>query len=137
MAVPVDLFAEAARRYCAWSENFGQEEAAAAHAGLQHIAKLYSLVLELRRPVGAELDLDGERPSEESYYALHRRFALLPFQYYGVVFDSLSLPAEESVLGDLADDLADIHSDLAEGLSLYAAGGTRSNIIGDGMHRTR
>lgn len=46
----------------------------------------------------------------------------LPFQYYSEVFNTLVLPAEEPVTGDLVDDLMDIYRDIAPGLVLYRAG---------------
>ena len=119
MEPPVNLFAEAAREYCDWCENPGQNEGRAAEAALQFVARLYLLALDLRRPAGADLNLEGERPSDQSFHALCKRLALLPFQYYGVIFDPMPVPPEEPVVGDVADDLADIHRDLSEGLSLY------------------
>jgi hypothetical protein len=44
----------------------------------------------------------------------------LPFDSYWVVFDPEQ--EREPVCGSLADDLADIHNDLAEGLELYVNG---------------
>lgn len=44
----------------------------------------------------------------------------LPFQYYREVLDSLDVDsADEPVVGDLYDDLAEIHGDLSEGLFIH------------------
>jgi hypothetical protein len=46
----------------------------------------------------------------------------LPVQYYSEIFNSLVVPPEEGVAGDLVDDLVDIYQDVAPGLELYDAG---------------
>lgn len=46
----------------------------------------------------------------------------LPFQHYGEVFNPLPVPPEESIVGDLADDLVDIFADVDNGLRWLEAG---------------
>lgn len=122
MTAPVELFAEAARDYCGWCDSVTGEETAVAQAALRHLARLYSRALPLRRHADADLDLFGESPDDESFRALTKRLSALPFQYYRVVFDPMPIPGEEPVVGDVAEDLADIHRNLFRGLSLYDGG---------------
>lgn len=66
-------------------------------------------------PQGVETS--GRRPGEAEFGRAVRRFAGFPFSFYRVVFDPHDLEAEdEPVMGMLADDLADVYRDLAEGL---------------------
>ena len=59
----------------------------------------------------------GRRLEEAEFGRAVRRFAELPFSFYRVVFDPHDLEADdEPVMGMLADDLADIYRDLAEGV---------------------
>jgi hypothetical protein len=72
-------------------------------------------------PHGA--DFDGKRLDDEEYARAVKRFSGLPFNFYRVVFDPHDLEAnDEPVTGMLADDLADIYRDLAEGLDNARAG---------------
>jgi hypothetical protein len=51
---------------------------------------------------------------------VYERFGGLPFNYYSECFDPLIVPAaEEPVVADLADDLADIWRDVKGGLMLW------------------
>jgi len=46
----------------------------------------------------------------------------MPFQWYGEVFDPRPVPPEDPVVGDIADDLADIFSNVDRGLRAWEAG---------------
>ena len=46
----------------------------------------------------------------------------LPLNYYSEVFNPIPVPAEEPVVGDLADDIADIYGDIERGLKLLDVG---------------
>ena len=47
----------------------------------------------------------------------------LPRDYYSELFDPLVVPGEQPpVIGSLSDDIADIYSDVMDGLRLYQAG---------------
>jgi hypothetical protein len=46
----------------------------------------------------------------------------LPLKYYSEVFNPLPVPGEEPIVGDLADDIADIYKDIRRGLDLLDAG---------------
>jgi hypothetical protein len=54
--------------------------------------------------------------------AISRQLDLLPSSYYGVCLDPMSVPPTQLGIGDVADDLADIHVELGAGLALYRAG---------------
>ena len=63
------------------------------------------------------VETSGRRPGDAEFRQVVRRFAGFPFAFYRVVFDPHDLEADdEPVMGLLADDLADIYRDLAEGL---------------------
>lgn len=53
---------------------------------------------------------------------IYARFGSLPLQYYGEVFDTTRVPPEEASVGDLADDLLDIYTDIKAGLLLFGRG---------------
>lgn len=60
---------------------------------------------------------EGVGPDAAAYEIAVRRFGTLPFDFYRVVFAPHDFAAtDEPVVGSLADDLADIYGDLAEGL---------------------
>lgn len=59
---------------------------------------------------------DYARPD---YDQLRTALPSLPFQYYREVFDALDLDSDEVVIGDIYDDLTDIHRDLSQGLFVH------------------
>jgi hypothetical protein len=115
-------FAEAARAFCDWAEAPPGKPSAEARRALGLLLRVYSAAIELRDPPRIDHDLEGDSLSHEEWKSFYARFGALPFNYYGSVFDPLVMPPEQSVTGDLADDLADIYGDLREGLSLEHAG---------------
>jgi len=56
---------------------------------------------------------------KEEFARVYRKGRRLPIGYYGEVFNPLTVPPEEPVVGDLSDDLADIYFELRAGLDLY------------------
>lgn len=122
MPTHVDRFASAAEEFCAWCELEGKEEVAGARTALRYLTQLYSMALDLRMPPDANFDLDGEGSDDKTWKSVFNRSATLPFGYYSEVFNPLEVPSEAPVVGDLGDDLADIHRDLTSGLSLYRDG---------------
>jgi hypothetical protein len=62
------------------------------------------------------------RTPDGQWKAIFQRSGRFPVQYYGEIFNPLEVPPEEPGIGDLADDLADIHRDLSAGLDLYDRG---------------
>jgi hypothetical protein len=57
--------------------------------------------------------------TNEKWQEIFNRFTSLPFNYYSVSF-SPSNVEEAPVIGDVADDLADIYRDIKNGLWLHA-----------------
>jgi hypothetical protein len=54
---------------------------------------------------------------------------LVPFQYYGEVFDTTRVPPEEPTVGDLADDLLDIYTDVKAGLLYFERGHAQQAVF--------
>lgn len=116
---PTQNFATAARIFCSWVESPPGEPSSEVVVALRHLMRLYRAALEL--PERFE-DFDAPRVSDEEWKVVFRRFGSLPFNYYAECFDPLTVPCEEPVVSDLADDLADIWRDIKAGLVLYETG---------------
>jgi hypothetical protein len=72
---------------------------------------------------GHGTEFDGDRPDDDAFARAVKRFSTFPFNFYRVVFDPHDMESpDEPVTGMLADDLADIYRDLAEGLDNYRKG---------------
>lgn len=121
-SVPINVFVDAARDFCAWCETPRvHNPARLAFETSRHLARLYAAAIEL-----PEVDLDDypepEPVSIEAKRSMFVSFAALPFNYYREVFYSNSEHADEPVVGDLADDLTDIYCDLHVGLAIFDSG---------------
>ena len=113
-------FADAARAYVAWAEcPTVHGELREAFTARRLLARLIAGVVELPRERA-----DSEAPDipAEDQRRVFERFGRLPFNYYSECFDPLVVPAEEPVVADLADDLADVWRDVKAGLLRYDAG---------------
>jgi len=115
-------FVAAAREFSTWCLTQPSEPTEEAGVAIRHLARLYSLALDLRSPENVNFDLDGQGSSDVVWQQVYKRAGALPFHHYSLVGDALAVPTDAVNVGDLADDIADIHRDLAEGLSLYDAG---------------
>jgi hypothetical protein len=113
-------FAIAARKFCHWAEEAPSSGELEMRIARRHLASLYALALDLPQDVYS--DDEPADISHEMWQAMFKRFDVLPVNYYSHCFDPLEVPAGESTLGDLADDLADIWRDLRPGLDLFDAG---------------
>ena len=113
-------FIEAVRAYCAWVDSEPRESGEEARLALRLLSRLHCEALFLP-PVDCGEDLESERISHEEWTEKYRRFASMPFQYYREYYVPTDLD-EESVMGDIGDDLADIYRDIADALSLYDGG---------------
>ena len=123
MPLPVESFADAAAAFCAWCEQPARGDSDTdARTAIRHLSRLYSLALELRIPPDPDPDLDGEGTDAATSRAVFERCSELPFSVYSVVFDPHVVPPEKPVVGDLGVDLAEIHSELVDGLTLHRAG---------------
>jgi len=66
---------------------------------------------------------EGNRIESDECGRVMKRFSNFPFNFYCVVFNPHNMEAkDEPVTGMLADDLADIYRDLAEGLDMAKNG---------------
>lgn len=117
----LDDFVRAARELCAWCEAAPGEPEAEVRTALRLLSRLYVRALELEQPEeGLTEDLEVEL-DDETWRRVYRRVGAIPLGMYGVTLDPHAVLPEFGV-GDLADDLADIHRDLSEGLWLYDRG---------------
>jgi hypothetical protein len=84
------------------------------------LADLHALILRLPDvfPEGAEDGTTVDNAASSTSPPLPE----LPFDYYYVVFQPLTLEPEQPVAASLADDLDDIRADLRRGLRLFDAG---------------
>jgi hypothetical protein len=112
-------FKEIAEEYCAWVEGREVREdpgvwLAQILAEMVHV--IYSIPDDGLWDAGA-----GEEDGYEKRYYNEVRASLpkLPFQYYREVFEATDLQSDESSLGELYDDVADIYGDLKEGLFVH------------------
>lgn len=120
----LDRFAHEAARFVAWARSDIAGGPAGVREALERILALYMAGLAL--PNERHLDV-SDVPAESDVSSEERERVLaacarLPVQYYGAIVDALELPPEESSVGDVADDIADIYVDVARGLAEYEAG---------------
>jgi len=118
----LDRFIAASRVFCDWCASKPLSEPDEARKALAHLTQIYLLALDLKHPKEMDYEIEGKASDGAGWQQVYQRAAALPFQYYGSIFDPQSVPPEDPVIGDLADDIADIHRDLSEGLSLYDQG---------------
>ena len=123
MEIPpeVGAFRAAAERFCAWAEVAPSDPAQDLYLAMRHVSELYSLALAM-----PDADVDPSVAQEfidkSDHKAIYTRFRSLPLQYYGEIFDPTRVPPEEPSVGDLADDLLDIYTDVKAGLLLFREG---------------
>jgi hypothetical protein len=119
----IDQFATEAVRFEEWAHTEERNPGRAACEALIRISSLYVAALQLPPPFTDELEghPDVQRlPTDES--AKVKSYLGLPIDMYGEVFDPLSVPPEEPVIGSIADDVIDIYRDVVTGLRAYQAG---------------
>lgn len=116
-------FHAAAMAYCAWCHQPRTEpEAEQAREALRSLTKLHSAALDLPRSPPCGGDPVAPEVTDDGWKAIYDSFQGLPFQYSGVVqAPHVDLPGE-AVVGDLADDLADVYRDIKDGLALWEHG---------------
>jgi hypothetical protein len=122
----IDNFVSAARAFIALAESpASADEHSEGMATRQCVVALISAVLAL--PPGSP-ETAAPDISNDEYQHIFRRFGALPFNFYSQCFNPLVVPAEEPVVADLADDLADIWRDVKAGLLLYESGEPESAV---------
>ena len=115
----IQIFAEAAAKFCAWAEGESQAPEKEAMYALQLLTELYRQGLRLPTIFG-----DEELPEipKEDWSKIYKRFGALPFNYYMQCSEPQNVPDDIPGVADLADDLADIWRDLKRGLGLFNSG---------------
>jgi hypothetical protein len=124
---PTTHFVDVARRFCAWAEAQPGSEEEEGKTAMHFLADLVSAIM-ATADLGYADDAEEDRVSDDEWKAVFKRFGFLPFNYYTTFFSPAKLYDEEPVVGDLADDLADIYRDLKAGLWLYDHGATREAV---------
>jgi len=125
MADATEQFACEAKSYCQWMLIDKNSGPGVAREALVRITRLYltALALPNKFPQAVETGSPGQGSTPRSWQDLYPVLAArLPFQHYGEVFNPLPVPPEESIVGDLADDLSDIFGDVDRGLRLFETG---------------
>jgi hypothetical protein len=118
----IRAFADVARDYCAWCEGpRGSDPGQLLSEATRHLARLFAAALELPE---LEFSDHPDPPSMEhdAWKVMYKSFGAMPFNLYLEVFDPSIEGTEEPVVGDVADDLTDIYSDLSKGLWLLDRG---------------
>lgn len=120
MSERVERFAQEVRGFAQWITTAEDTNAVAARNGVLRLTRLYLAGLELCacQEVDEVTDVDDARVDKSEWERVFRHAARLPINYYGVA-DPLVLTPERPMIGDLADDIADIYRDLVTGLRLY------------------
>ena len=120
---PLESFAEQARSFQRWIQDSRSQGGALAREALFELTALYVAALRLPSPFLEPSDSEAaDRVDDQEFKKVFKWGARLPFNYYGEVFDSTVVPPEEPVVGDLADDVADIYRDVITGLRLFEDG---------------
>lgn len=116
-------FASAVRRFRVWALTPSGSETERATQALSHFLELYRGGLALLPLPDPPDEADGEGSVPEAEWKLVYELAGgLPVNYYSAIAQPLVVPADESVVADLAEDTADVFSDVVEGLRLFDAG---------------
>lgn len=119
-------FANCASDYRSWCEGpRASDPLQLLREATWHVARLYAAALELPDVEFADHPDPPDLPKTD-WDAMFKSFRALPFNHYREVYDPSIDDVDEPVVGDVADDLADIYSDLIKGLWLFDRGHTRA-----------
>lgn len=120
---PAEQFAAHVESFAAWAKHGTDSDAAAARNGLRLLTRLYLAALELPTTSGdAGADLEGGAVEDLEWKQVFGNAARLPLDFYAGVADPVDVASPQSVVGSLADDLADVYRDVVPGLRYYQAG---------------
>lgn len=122
----VDEFAHVARGFCDWCEGAVSLAPADVTASVW-LAKLHAAALTLPDVEPENEDGLPELPAKAAALA-KKAFAEFDGLYYREYFDPNPSLADESVVGDVGDDLGDTYKDVRAGLLLYD-GGKRAEAL--------
>src|SRR5689334_7009345 len=108
-------FADEARRFVEWADGAIDGPQLRAPDALRRVLGLYAAALQLPQPWSRAVKATAPEVPRlaERLQRLQQRAATLPLQHYSEIFSPLVLAPEAPVVGDLADDLADIYRDVA------------------------
>lgn len=122
----VEGFAWLATEFCNWAESDSVEPGSDMLTAAWLIARLYAAVMALpdSEPI-VEFDDRFEEMMEPEWKKAYQRFATLPVTSYREFRNPAAASEDESVVGDLAVDLADIFKDLKDGLFHFDSQRTR------------
>ena len=121
---PLEETIAAARAYLAWCEAPPAGDGDA-RAVLALVAGLYAsaLRLDVLEPEAEVENLEAEGAIDDARWRqVFDRCRALPFDEYASIFDPHGDPADETVTGSLADDLADIYRDVGDAVAAFDAG---------------
>jgi hypothetical protein len=118
----VERFIEQAIAYREWLLHGNDTGMSAAKNALLVITRLYLAGLELGDIPDEDVDLNVEKLSTEEMEAVYSACKRLPLDLYSEVFNPLTVPPEEPVVGSLTDDLSDIYHDVITWLRPYETG---------------
>ena len=117
----IDRLSVAAQQYCSWAEAEPRDPSEELRTALRLLSETYAAAVEIPEAKPGNGDDDFVLPLD-AWEKVFRRFASLPIDYYAEVFDPSAVPAEEPVVANIADDLADVYRDLVQGVRLEKAG---------------
>ncbi len=118
----MDTIISTAREFCAWCKSKPDSKPKEAQKALSLLARLYSQALELEAPKDFDSDIEAGGVGDDEWKMIFERAGALPFNYYSMVFNPFVVPPEEPVVGDLADDIADVYRDLSAGIAAFDNG---------------
>jgi hypothetical protein len=120
-----ERFSLEARRFTTWADGSTAPPPLSAPIALRRVVALYAAALELPQPWSERVSNRREWDVDLSsrLLAVRERAAAIPLQHYSEIFSPL-VPADEPMVGDLADDLVNIYRDVATGLHLFDGGRT-------------
>ena len=115
------------RNFCHVSEHCFEDREKEIELIREIVAALYASAFALPM-VDGEI-YESPKVGEGISQAIFQRFGSLPFNYYNCIDTPHAIPARESSVGDLADDLRDIYVDLKSGLFFYDAGDVEQAVL--------
>lgn len=118
----IEEVGHAARAFCAWFDSASNRQGGVPTL-LQLTAQLFTAAAALPFNLAPPEPDSSKHDGAISRESILNLCAEIPFQYYSEIFDPFESPApEEPVTGDIADDLADIYSDVSRGLFHFERG---------------
>lgn len=122
----IDDFAAIATEFTEWCAARPGSADKEARTALKLLLQLCSAAIDLDCSDSNDDDTDTEPEATENddaaWRQVYERASCLPIDCYSLIFDPLTVPPEQPVVGSLSDDIADIWRDLSNGLLHYREG---------------